>query len=267
MYDSVKYLCIESIGLCSCLLENLRRDMPFGSGSANVSCKRVTKAARKKKWNTKSEMNHQILLVIKETKYVNDLETGYGLYAPGSWPPSPRYSAKTGCIIPSKKKRKVVILKGDIVTGYAGFFASNKDKNTSQTHTAPAGNLGHADGKKIRDLVVGRLRDTESSTLDIIGSPKFNLAPKNSKFHVSWDMLGVFLNSSYGLGAEATNVSSPCQKEATTFFIGSNDVEGRVRVSPRFQNVLPDSFIMMPMFATRDIYEGEELFWSYPWRA
>lgn len=210
-----------------------------------MSYNRVSKAEKRKKWSSKSKMNHQPLLVIKKT-----LETGYGLFAPGIWP--------------KKSKRKVVISKGDVATGYAGFFASNKDRNTSKTHTAPAGNYGLADGKKIRDLVVENIHGLETH---IIGSPRFNLASKKSGFHVSWDMLGVFLNSSYG-SEEQANVTSPCQKEATAFHVASSDVEDRVRVSPRFKkdDILPDSFIMMPMYAIRDIYEGEQLLWCYPWR-
>ena len=206
--------------------------------------------------------------MIRETKYETDSKTGYGLFAPGHLHQPPRYSKKTGRLIISRRPRKVVILKGDIVTGFAGYFASNKDAKTSDTHTAPAGNLGHADGKQIREYVVANLNlrkavmDADGTRSFVIDSFGANLASEESGIHVSWDMLGVFLNSSYD-SDEVANVTSPCQKEITTFH--ATHSEKRARVSPRFQKT--DSFIMMPMYATRDIYEGEHLIWCYPWRA
>ena len=242
--------------------------MPFGSGDDNVCHYRVSKSAKYKKWRTKSESIYRTLLVIREVKYDTDLKTGYGLFAPGDpcWPPPQIYSKKLKHMVDSKRKRKVVIHAGDIVTGFAGVFGSRKDKKTSKTHTAPAADYGLADGETIRNLIVDNLKALGKTHLDLISSHKFNLAHKDSKFHISWDMTGVLLNSSFGSGVEA-NVSNPCQAEATTFHIASSDVKDRRRVSPRFmENPTPNSFIMMPMYALRDIYEGEQLFWCYPWR-
>ena len=256
--------------------------MPFGPGDDNVSRYRVSKSDKNKKWRTTSASNYRTLLVIREVKYDTDLKTGYGLFAPGRycWPRPQIYSEKLGRMVDSKSKRKVVIYAGDIATGFAGAFGSRKDKKTSKTHTAPAADYGPADGEIIRNLIVANLEalgqqqqqqqqkhQSSFTHLDLISSRKFNLAHKDSNFHISWDMTGVLVNSSFGSGEEA-NVSNPCQDEATTFHIASSDVKDRIRVSPRLMKnpPPPDSFIMMPMYALRDIYEGEQLFWSYPWR-
>ena len=82
-------------------------------------------------------------------------------------------------------------------------------------------------------------------------------------------MLGVLLNSSFGTDV-TPNVTKPCAKEATTIHIessvGAGDGRRFSRRLLRGGDFLPESFIMMPMYATRDILEGEQLIWDYPWR-
>lgn len=83
-------------------------------------------------------------------------------------------------------------------------------------------------------------------------------------------MLGVLLNSSFGTNV-TPNVTKPCAKEATTIHIessvGAGDGRRFSRRLLRGGDFLPESFIMMPMmYATRDILEGEQLIWDYPWR-
>ena len=222
--------------------------MKFRSDSDNPSVRRVSKAIQEKKWNSKRRATHKTLLVLRKTTGNEVGGAGFGLFAPST----------------SLTRTKVAIKKSDLVTGFAGEFASKKDANTSRTHSVPAGNYGYGDGKKIRDLVIDNLDG--QSQVNIIGSTKCNLAPASYGFCILWDMLGVLLNSSLGTGV-APNVSNPRVKEATTFHINSGAGDGR-RVSRRLQgrNVPPDSFIMMPMYATRDIMEGEQLLWEYPWR-
>jgi hypothetical protein len=184
------------------------------------------------------------------------------LFAPGKLTESRTRDGQLSLRLP-----KVAIKKGDTVTGLAGRFASAKDPNTNRYYTAPAGDLGHADGGYIRELVVKALDGLNE--VQVTASTKFKPpASASSGFYVLWDMLGVFLNSSYKTGVEA-NVSNPCKEKATVFHIESSVEEagdGR-RFSRRLRGEeFPESFIVMPMIALRDIMEGEQLMWEYSWK-
>lgn len=147
--------------------------MPFGSGKQNPSTRRTKKTTQKAKWNKISREISKPLLVLRLTRGGKDVGSGYGLFAPGTWPRPLLPDGRT-----SANPRKVAIYEGHLVTGFAGGFASAKDPNTSDTHSAPAGNFGLADGKNIRDLVIKKLNG--QSQVNIIGSTKSNLAPEST---------------------------------------------------------------------------------------
>jgi len=237
--------------------------MPFAPGTKNPAKSRVKKSSKMKEYSRVNAQKRKTLVVLRKTSSDKDIGAGYGLFAPGKLIESRTRAGQLSVGLP-----KVAIKKGDTVTGLAGRFASAKDPNTSRFYTAPAGDLGHADGGYIRELVVKALDGL--TEVQVTASSKFKPpASASSRFYVLWDMLGVFLNSSHKTGVEA-NVSNPCKEKATAFHIESiveEAVDGR-RFSRRLRGgeEFPESFIVMPMIALRDIMEGEQLMWEYPWK-